>query len=47
MFSASLVAIRTPFKDGKIDFEKFEELIEMHIKKGTGGFVPCGTTGES
>ena len=47
MFSGSFVAIITPFKDGKIDFEKFEELIEMHIKKGTGGFVPCGTTGES
>jgi 4-hydroxy-tetrahydrodipicolinate synthase len=47
MFSGSFVAIITPFKDGKIDFEKFEELIEMHIKKGTNGFVPCGTTGES
>lgn len=47
MFSGSFVAIVTPLKDGKIDFEKFEELIGIHIDKGTNGIVPCGTTGES
>ncbi|MFH1784074.1 MAG: 4-hydroxy-tetrahydrodipicolinate synthase [bacterium] len=47
MFRGSFVAIVTPFKGGKIDFKKFSELIKMHIEKGTGGIVPCGTTGES
>ncbi len=47
MFSGSFVAIVTPLKNGKIDFEKFAELIQMHIDKGTNGLVPCGTTGES
>jgi len=47
MFEGSYVAIVTPFKDGKIDFEKLKELVEFHIKNGTSGIVPCGTTGES
>ncbi len=47
MFQGSLVAIVTPFKNGKIDGEKFKDLIEFHIANGTNGIVPCGTTGES
>jgi 4-hydroxy-tetrahydrodipicolinate synthase len=47
MFSGSIVAIVTPFKDGKVDEKKFRELIEFQIKNGTSGIVPCGTTGES
>ncbi|MFA5144961.1 MAG: 4-hydroxy-tetrahydrodipicolinate synthase [Candidatus Omnitrophota bacterium] len=47
MFKGSIVAIVTPFKDGKIDEKKFRELIEFQIKNGTLGIVPCGTTGES
>ena len=47
MFSGSFVAIVTPFKNGKVDTEKFIKLIEMQIKNGTAGIVPCGTTGES
>lgn len=46
-FRGSIVAIVTPFKDGKIDEKKFKELIEFQIKNGTSGIVPCGTTGES
>ncbi|MCK4802152.1 4-hydroxy-tetrahydrodipicolinate synthase, partial [bacterium] len=30
-----------------VDVEKLKELVEFHIKKGTSGIVPCGTTGES
>lgn len=47
IFEGSGVAIITPFKDDKIDFNKFEELIEWHIKEGTDAIIVCGTTGES
>lgn len=47
MFKGSMVAIVTPFKNGKLDEKAFEHLIEWHIKEGTHGIVPCGTTGEA
>lgn len=40
-------AIVTPFKNGNVDYEKFEELIEQQIQGGADGIVPVGTTGES
>jgi len=47
MFSGSLVAIVTPFRNGKVDERAFGDLIEWQIANGTNGIVPCGTTGES
>ncbi|MFZ7110890.1 MAG: 4-hydroxy-tetrahydrodipicolinate synthase [Desulfatiglandales bacterium] len=47
MFKGSIVAIITPFKDGKIDEEAYRELIDFQIANGTSAIVPCGTTGES
>lgn len=47
MFKGAFVAIVTPFKNGEVDEERFRELIEFQIEKGTHGIVPCGTTGES
>ncbi len=47
LFRGSIVALVTPFKDGRIDEEKLAELVEFHVKSGTHGIVPCGTTGES
>ena len=47
MFTGSLVAIVTPFRNGKIDEKAFGALIEWQIANGTNGIVPCGTTGES
>lgn len=47
MFRGSIVAIVTPFKNGRIDEKKLRELIDFQIKNGTSGIVPCGTTGES
>src|SRR4030067_3870853 len=47
MFTGSLVALVTPFKNGEVDYKKLKELAEFHIKNGTSGIVPCGTTGES
>lgn len=47
MFHGSIVAIVTPFKKGKVDEKAFGELIDFHLRSGTHGIVPCGTTGES
>jgi 4-hydroxy-tetrahydrodipicolinate synthase len=47
MFSGSMVALVTPFKDGGVDWESLEGLVDFHLKNGTHGIVPCGTTGES
>ncbi len=47
MFKGSIVAIITPFKDGKIDEEAYRALIDFQIDNGTSAIVPCGTTGES
>lgn len=47
MFSGAIVAIITPFKDGKIDEQSFRNLINFQIDAGVSGIVPCGTTGES
>lgn len=47
MFGGSIVAIVTPFKNGKVDEKAFCELIEWHLSSGTNAIVPCGTTGES
>jgi 4-hydroxy-tetrahydrodipicolinate synthase len=47
MFSGSIVAIVTPFKNGKVDEKRLRDLVELQIKSGSSGIVPCGTTGES
>ena len=47
MFSGSIVAIVTPFRNGKLDERAFGDLIEWQLANGTNGIVPCGTTGES
>ncbi len=48
MFKGSFVAMVTPFTEsGKVDEKGINELVEFHIKNGTDGIVPCGTTGES
>ena len=46
-FSGCMVALVTPFKDNKVDWESVEGLVEFHIENGIHGIVPCGTTGES
>jgi len=47
MFEGSIVAIVTPFRNGKVDHPALRRLIEWHIQEGTNAIVPCGTTGES
>jgi 4-hydroxy-tetrahydrodipicolinate synthase len=47
MFSGSIVALITPFDNGRFDEAAYRALIEWHLEQGTDGLVPCGTTGES
>ncbi len=47
MFKGSIVAIVTPFYEGKVDEKSFKELLDFQIENGTDAIVPCGTTGES
>jgi 4-hydroxy-tetrahydrodipicolinate synthase len=47
MFSGSMVAIATPFRNGEFDRNAYAELIEFQIENGTSAIVPVGTTGES
>lgn len=47
MLKGAMVAIVTPFKDGRVDEAALRRLIEFQIANGTHGIVPCGTTGES
>ena len=47
MFKGSNVALVTPFKNDNLDDETYIKLIHFHIKNGTNGLVPAGTTGES
>ena len=47
MFKGSNVALVTPFKNSRLDDEAYIKLIHFHIKNGTNGLVPAGTTGES
>ena len=47
MFKGSNVALITPFKNDKFDEDAYIKLIHFHIKNGTNGLVPAGTTGES
>ena len=47
MFKGSNVALITPFKENKLDIEAYIKIIHFHLKNGTNGLVPAGTTGES
>lgn len=47
IFAGSCVALVTPFRDNKIDFDRFRELIDWHIENGTDAILVAGTTGET
>jgi len=43
----SIVALVTPFKDGKVDENSLRNLIKWHLEAGTHGILVLGTTGEA
>lgn len=47
LFEGSMVALVTPFRNGKVDEKALKGLLDFHLKEGTDVIVPCGTTGES
>lgn len=47
MFSGSIPALATPFRDGSIDESAFRKLVDWQIENGSAALVPCGTTGEA
>jgi 4-hydroxy-tetrahydrodipicolinate synthase len=47
MFSGSICALITPFRNGAVDEKAFGDFVEWQIQEGTHGLVPVGTTGES
>lgn len=46
-FAGLSVALITPFRDGKVDFETLRAQVEFQIEAGTTCLCPVGTTGES
>ncbi len=47
MFRGAFTALATPFRNGSVDIEALEKLVDTQIQGGIDGLVPCGTTGES
>ena len=47
MLKGSIVALITPFDNGSLSEKDYVKLINYHLKNGTNGIVPGGTTGES
>ena len=47
MFSGAFTALVTPFRNGEVDVEALEGMVEFQIQNGIHGLVPCGTTGET
>ena len=47
VFEGAGVAIITPFKNNKVDFEKLGDMIDFQINNKTDSIVICGTTGEA
>ena len=46
-WSGVFTALVTPFRDGRIDFDAFDALVEGQLAAGVRGLVPVGTTGEA
>ena len=42
-----MVALATPFRNGKIDKKALKGLLDFHLQSRTDVIIPCGTTGES
>ena len=47
MFSGSIPALVTPFRNGLVDKTAFAALVERQIAGGSAALVPVGTTGET
>jgi 4-hydroxy-tetrahydrodipicolinate synthase len=46
IFQGAATALITPFKDGAVDYNALENMLEFQINGGIDALVICGTTGE-
>lgn len=47
MFSGAITALVTPFKNGAVDEDSLDVLVNWQIEKGIDGLLACGCTGEA
>ncbi len=47
MFRGIFIPVVTPFRDGAIDWDSLERVVEYYVNERVDGLIPCGTTGES
>lgn len=47
MFSGSIPALVTPFRNGDFAEAEYRDFVEWQISEGSSALVPCGTTGEA
>lgn len=47
VFQGVCTALVTPFKNGTVDKQKLEKLLDLQITAGVAAVVVCGTTGEA
>ena len=47
VFTGSGVALVTPIKNNKVDYNKLGELLDFHVANSTDAIILCGTTGEA
>lgn len=47
MFTGSIPALVTPFRNAAFDAGIYRAFVEWQIEQGSAGLVPCGTTGEA
>lgn len=47
LFKGAGVALVTPFKDGKVDYDSMAGLIDWQLSEGIDAIIVCGTTGEA
>lgn len=47
MFTGSITALITPFKNDAVDYDSLKKIIELQIDGGTSALVIAGTTGEA
>lgn len=46
LFRGAAVALITPMKDGRVDFDALRFLVNRQVEGGSAAIVSCGTTGE-
>ena len=46
LFRGAAVALSTPMKDGRVDFDALRFLVNRQVEGGSAAIVSCGTTGE-